>query len=738
MILKNFQDKAIKKLISRSKDLIRVDGSKKLIFKSPTGSGKTIMMAEFLRQLVNNKDLKKELSFIWTAPRKLHKQSKDKLQRYFKDSRDIDCVEFEQLIEKKIPKNQILFLNWESINKKNKNTIVLENEKEFYLNKIIEKTKDEGNDLILIIDESHFHATSEISRKLISDINPKLTIEVSATPVIQDPDEIVSVSLEEVKIDGLIKKSVILNQGFKNLINKNYIKSSLKSGSEKFVLDMAIKKRLELLQLYKKSKSIVNPLILIQLPDNKPKIQNKIIHEVQDYLKKKYKINTENGKLAIYLSGSQNKINLENISKSDNEVEVLIFKQAIALGWDCPRAQILSLFRDWKSLNFSIQTVGRIMRMPEIEKKHYNLEPLNHSYIFTNIENIHLQEDSAKDYVTIHTSKKTKNIHLSSYSRVRQREKTRLSPIFTQIFLDVCKNLSLEKKIKTNNQKVHTSLIADTKKLSVDSLINENIKGSEKVNITNENDLQKILDYFVITNTSPYYPEDRSVGRIKQSLYSFFYKYMKIDYEKDFEKIVNITLSEKNIKKFIEVLDITKEKYKSKTEEREQEIKKNDKWNFPESINYSGRYNEIKVKKSVMKPFYYDEKWKTEKNFIKYLDNSSSIKWWFKNGDSESNYFAIPYEENKDINLFYIDFIVGFKNKTVGLFDTKSGITIDKSKNKINGLIKYISNYKKLKLIGGLVTNTDNINFRGRWKLYFNKGKYLNSNDLSKWKDLNF
>ncbi|GAH95392.1 unnamed protein product, partial [marine sediment metagenome] len=37
----------------------------------------------------------------------------------------------------------------------------------------------------------------------------------------------------------------------------------------------------------------------------------------------------------------------------------------IALGWDCPRAQILVLFRDWKSLTFSVQTIGRIMRMPE-------------------------------------------------------------------------------------------------------------------------------------------------------------------------------------------------------------------------------------------------------------------------------------------------------------------------------------------------------------------------------------
>ena len=67
-------------------------------------------------------------------------------------------------------------------------------------------------------------------------------------------------------------------------------------------------------------------------------------------LKDKHNITTENGKLAIYLSGEYE--NLENIAKNTHETEVLIFKQAIALGWDCPRAQVLVLFRDWQSLTF--------------------------------------------------------------------------------------------------------------------------------------------------------------------------------------------------------------------------------------------------------------------------------------------------------------------------------------------------------------------------------------------------
>ena len=78
--------------------------------------------------------------------------------------------------------------------------------------------------------------------------------------------------------------------------------------------------------------------------------QPKVILYIYDILKNKHNISNENGKLAIYLS--EEKENLETITKNENSVEVMIFKQAIALGWDCPRASILVLFRDHKSIIF--------------------------------------------------------------------------------------------------------------------------------------------------------------------------------------------------------------------------------------------------------------------------------------------------------------------------------------------------------------------------------------------------
>ena len=732
MQLKDYQNTAIKKLLARSKELLAQSGEKKIIFKAPTGSGKTIMTAEFLKQLIDDKEIKTPLSFIWTAPRKLHTQSKEKLEKYYEDTRAIECSDFEDLTDKQIAENEILFLNWESINKKDKNTIVKENEKEFYLSKIVENTKDEGREIVLIIDESHHHATSDISQDLIADIAPRLTIEVSATPIIQNPDEIVAVPLEDVKIEGMIKKSVILNPNFKNILSGDSLKTALADGTDAMVLEVALKKRAEIAKAYQDAGININPLLLIQLPDRKTQQEDLIKDEVVRILKDKHKMTTENGKLAIYLS--EEKENLENIAKNDQETEVLIFKQAIALGWDCPRAQILVLFRDWKSLTFSVQTVGRIMRMPEPDTGHYKQEILNHGFVYTNLTDIEIKEDMARNYVTIYTSDRIENykpIKLESVYRLRQREKTRLSPQFIKLFLHEANEYSLEKKVETKGQKLELSLISDYEAESVDKLANAEIKGEAKIDTKNETDLQKLYDYFVRNNLTPFYPEDRLIGRVKEAIYYFFKMRLDMEYSDRFSEIINIVLSPKNIQHFVNVIDSTKEKYIAETKKRDIVLQKTADWELPEMLNFGGNYTELKTKKSAMQPFYYDNKWKTEEAFIKFLEKSDQIEWWFKNGDRDATFFAVSYIENGEQKPFYVDFIVRLKNGSLGLFDTKSGNTIKDAREKSDGLQKFLKEHKGIS--GGIVANTNSKDFSGRWMCYKGQGTELNPDDFSNW-----
>ena len=157
------------------------------------------------------------------------------------------------------------------------------------------------------------------------------------------------------------------------------------------------------------------------------------------YLDSKFDINVSNNTLAIWLSEDKSD-NLANIEKNDSEVKALIFKQAIALGWDCPRAAVLVIFREMKSFTFTIQTVGRIMRMPEF--RYYNNEELNRAYIFTNVDRVFIDEEEAKDYFTVLESTRILNyedIKLRSIYLRRQRERTRLSGNFIKIFHNVAR-----------------------------------------------------------------------------------------------------------------------------------------------------------------------------------------------------------------------------------------------------------------------------------------------------------
>jgi type III restriction enzyme len=62
-----------------------------------------------------------------------------------------------------------------------------------------------------------------------------------------------------------------------------------------------------------------------------------------------------------------------------------------------------------------------------------------------------------------------------------------------------------------------------------------------------------------------------------------------------------------------------------------------------------------------------------EKSFEKLIDNDENILWWFKNGVNKIEYFGVKYfyPVNR-IKSFYPDYIVMYKDGTIGIFETKS------------------------------------------------------------------
>ena len=381
-----YQKKYIKKLVDTATEFLTDEyrDSGTIVFKAPTGSGKTYMVSQAMTQMVKDNPTI-AFAFIWISVNKLHEQSLNSLSCYFEDERLLECLENKEINNNTIEQNEIMFINWESINKEN-SLFRVDNELNWNLQTIVENTKDEGRTIVLLIDESRRNAKTDKSKDLIDIIYPRLVIEITATPK-SSLGSLIDIPLREVIQEGMIKKEIQINNAKHDSINNN-----------NDLLWAALRKRKQLQTAYQSLGKNINPLLLVQIPNKKAKAGIQPEDEIIGILSDR-EITTHNGKLALWLS--EDKRNKEDVESPASPVEVLIFKEAIALGWDCPRASILFLQREWNNerFEFNIQTLGRIMRMPE--QKHYDEKPeLKIGYVYSASNAFTIVEDLAKDYVS--------------------------------------------------------------------------------------------------------------------------------------------------------------------------------------------------------------------------------------------------------------------------------------------------------------------------------------------------
>ena len=383
--LKHFQKQKVSHLTEKVKNLLdsftqsEKDSMKTVLFEAPTGAGKTVMLANFIKDLFalfdNENESAKGLSFIWLTPGKgsLHIQSKEKITQELLYA-DVNVVYFEDIRNQThFPNKTVAILNWEKISKKD-NKLTQANEV-FDLKHFLQKTRAKTN-LIALVDEEHYAKTKKTDH-VIQLFNPQIVVRTSATPATVEADDFVKIHRQSVVDAKLIRKEYILNQDIKEEV----VESRL--GPDFLLLKAAIQKRTILHDLFRKENSPVNPLIIIQLPDEKTELETEIKKEVIKYLtQQEPAITTKNGLLAIHLD--REKENLNHLKQNDAKPIVIITKQAITQGWDCPRAQILVKLRHNSEKRFNIQTLGRICRVPEPDKGgYYQNDRLNFGYVYT-------------------------------------------------------------------------------------------------------------------------------------------------------------------------------------------------------------------------------------------------------------------------------------------------------------------------------------------------------------------
>lgn len=762
--LKAYQDRAVDELTTSVKHLLDRPGDGEVcVFQAPTGSGKTIMTTKFIESIIRELP-EEDLCFVWMSIGKgdLHLQSKHSLERIFDGSPRVSLVEEEfNGGRRRIVRNEVVVANWEKLRSKDKEgewkNLLMKDGENLSFRDVLSKTREQRR-IIMIIDESHIGSTAARTNELRDEIAADVVIEMSATPRLKpSADEIIDKSAGYVKVnskdvieEGMIKKELIINEGIGKIIESE-------TDSQEIVLEAAYRKRLELKDAFVPMGSSVNPLVLIQIPTAEAGEEK--IAAVKKFLSGKG-VTEKNRKLAIWLS-EQKSDTIDWISESDNEIEFLIFKQAIDTGWDCPRAHILVKFRESKSAIFEIQTVGRILRMPE--QKHYDDESLNTGYIYTNVQSIMVKKEEYNPNIIKHLKANRipsyQPIKLVSYYKARV-DYGDVTSSFTAVFSRVanehfgidgsrmlpqqCVELVEKSGISLDVKRYEQEIIADTKldgesfddlegKITPDALARLTIAG---------NDLQTLFEQTIKNNLGTFRGMKRSVPTVKTAIYSWFKRSLGSEnWHEEILLIQKIFVHNGNRVIFESIVSKAIDEYKSvKDKEVREKVAASERFyefDLPEEQFFNEHTDELI---STIAPYAYDkcylgtDRSEPEQHFEKFLDsNATHISWWWKNGENKQDYFGIRYEYSDGVNTFYPDYIIRFSDGSIGIFEVKhktdrEGQTTTKAK--AEALQAWIASQNRKDLFGGIA-----IEHNGGWLLNSEKSYNWDKCEKGDWGD---
>lgn len=666
MELKEFQLKAVKSLFE-----VMEKPARDIILKSPTGSGKTIILTYFMHQYIQSFP---KTVFVWLTPGKgnLEEQSKAKMDKYIHASQtkllsDVMTAGFEE--------NDSCFINWEKLTKKGNNALK-DSERTNFLEHIQHALND-GIRFVIIVDESHQNNTIKAD-EIIQYFHTDKIIRCSATPKGISKAEVIEIPEEEVIAAGLIKKMLVINQDFPQNIETE--------DQTAFLLEKALQKQRELHAAFLKGGNDINPLIVIQIPNKSETLQD----GVERYLETQG-LTYENGQLAVWLSDRHE--NLEGINKPNAISSAVIIKQAVATGWDCPRAHILVKLRDNMDETFEIQTIGRIRRMPEA--KHYGNDLLDSCYLYTFdskfTAGVKIALDkNALNACTLFLKNEYKNITLTGEQRTMIT-----SPRNPQKALQAIVTYA-EKEYGTGTNKTEnrTRLQAAGFEFS-ENIIKHTLSGESATLDFKSSDMNDIAVTEKLNTHIHGRDYHQKIGKIGFEI-GMEYFYMNTIIRKLFDKNFKysrkiLALDPREVYAFV-INNVDKLRYLVREamayEMAQMQIdvptKSLYEFHIPQACLFT--YNAEAKTQLIMGKNVYQNYLSSaaprsipEVKFEKFCEHSNSVEWWYKNGDKGNEYLSIVYQDNfGKQKLFYPDYILG-ANGEIWIIETKGGF--DRSGN---------------------------------------------------------
>ncbi|TDN58986.1 DEAD/DEAH box helicase family protein [Paraburkholderia sp. BL10I2N1] len=361
---------------------LRHDGACVLL-QAPTGIGKTLMACEYMAK-VSPMD---RVLWFWFAPfTGVLSQAKGSLRRQAPSLVQLD-IDADRDVGKLTP-GAVFVLSWQTVAARSRESRVVRQTGDVGLavDDLIVQARDAGFRVGVVVDEAHhgFVRATEAARFFADVLAPDYVLLMTATPRDADaakfaqqtgyriggPEEWASVTRAEGVEAQLLKKSVKAAR----FIAQNQDDAQLLAFEEVAMSEAAAMHRLIKKSLAEAGAGLV-PLMLVQVPNGGEMLERA----------KRYLVSTLRFPETAVRSHTSDEPdpNLSALA-DDPQVEVILFKMAIATGFDAPRAFTLAALRGARDASFGIQVVGRIMRVHRLLQGRIDeLPPLLHyGYVY--------------------------------------------------------------------------------------------------------------------------------------------------------------------------------------------------------------------------------------------------------------------------------------------------------------------------------------------------------------------
>ena len=225
---------------------------------------------------------------------------------------------------------------------------------------------------LIILDEGH-RAYSESARKTLEGFNPRMIVELSATPP-PGANVLVDIRGHELNAEGMIK----LDLHIRNSASANWQDALLESVEHRQRLEEAAREH------EARTGEYIRPICLIQVErTGKDQRRPGLVHaeDAREYLLRHPGIRAEH--VAIKTSQRDELKEVDEaggLLSRDCPIRFIITKQALQEGWDCSFAYVLTILTNPSSTTALTQLVGRILRQPYAQKTRGPW--LDESYVF--------------------------------------------------------------------------------------------------------------------------------------------------------------------------------------------------------------------------------------------------------------------------------------------------------------------------------------------------------------------